>query len=1430
MTNDERRIIRSVFLKLATWLIITSQVAGQTAHADIKSINKVTATLAAPSIFQESSPDEKSEEFKKSILSDIKLLSAAFAIAAHFLIENKFENTLSRTIRDEFRNSPHMSETLKWIDLANVKRIGDIVYIPYSKNGNIYEIRITARERLGSLLEASSQWALSKSWGIQIVAGPGDRNREKPSTRANDESLIGRGFRNEDLDRIPLVPWAQSEDFRVAVERDLPRVIDELPMSAGLRRLLHRTLDDFKNGKDGCKLGMMPGLYVTADRWYIEFGTSQSIGVAMEFFDPSTRPGHGRGLAQGSATRAEQENVAGMPAELHKTNPFYPHRLQALFHALFHAALNREEGEEYHELRIELNATAHLDAMRFSALKWWGVPPELHETVRCATVKQLKDPDQTALPGVRNEFGEAIRAWKLEQSKIPTRMAEDNWKALLVELRHILRPNRPDAKNLFRFLNLCTQNPNPIFGNPHRYPTESRYPVLRAVALLGRVSKEKLKELLGHPDNAYMLANPIVDSILLMLNGIPKDWLAAQAPEIQGRRVWEVSPELWHAGGGLGRVKQFEGIAMKEFLKSARTPFCHVEPYYHYAKNRLTGERQRVDYSRVLGIKDDAPPEEKPREVFRIPVEVGNDTATAVCYRAINEHGIETFLIKGFKKGQDIEKDVPYYTPMLYEYDSWYGPDGKYNPNHGLTRDEFAYFLSAASLELIKRVEESARFANEKAWRPPIMHFSDGQLGFAPYLKKTRYANDPVLEGAFVAFTTHTYFNRQAFKQKFAQEVPEQTYLLRPSGISHDDEMKYFQHHMDLSENPWDRFASVSDYSSAGIRSADWVNGVSAEHVRRLLQLGYDTWGIWANVVDLVAVTNGDVRELTAARFRQAMRQACGDDVDVEEPTSGQVAGAKRRSKEMLNEDYGTNFDPGLPVLSYSGRGVDEKAGRHRALSDYNIEEMVKMGAQVVIGCNVQASPDIVGEWERLEAYLLSEKEKDPVKYKGAFILMRNIDITVQRSILAASDFQVQDSDPVTEAAGFSEADISACAGIEIAPPWREGILQMQGVRMNLNILGEGNCLIPEIEVSESDFPKLRRPYDSNMNKSVGDAYLDIIRKALSIGDTMEDTMKRLAHYQATSVRLSRVLEARLTVAEYMRQWSKAIAARAGKTAVFDGGTAPQSAAADTAQDAARGMAISLTGLDITPEQHASLNEIWRALIAAEKARSLFAARPARLSGDVDIPVDTTEDVFFAALRTFAKGLFTDRLNPDFDVIIGDDDNEGLLPAFIVLHPGNRRTQAYIPRSYMKTLSDFFAALEDDWKRAEFIQIVFEAFMHEDMHLRQYKSTLGSRAPPISEIDIDRLAPSFRARALFRLAYACRKTGIRPDISRFLSDLKKSGRERISYLNGYLSLDPDKHLAMARGLLAGEPSQTDIILAQHHLGAVFNHAEISSPI
>lgn len=147
-------------------LVIASFLFQPAADAGMAAINARSATLAPPSIFAVSSPDEYSHEFRQSLLSDIRVLTVSFSICGHLLAERNSIETLSRTIRDEFRNS---TTFLEGVDLENVSLGDDIVVIPYKRDGVDYYIRVGTRQSVEKLDNSDSHWALSAHWGIQIT-------------------------------------------------------------------------------------------------------------------------------------------------------------------------------------------------------------------------------------------------------------------------------------------------------------------------------------------------------------------------------------------------------------------------------------------------------------------------------------------------------------------------------------------------------------------------------------------------------------------------------------------------------------------------------------------------------------------------------------------------------------------------------------------------------------------------------------------------------------------------------------------------------------------------------------------------------------------------------------------------------------------------------------------------------------------------------------------------------------------------------------------------------------------------------------------------------------------------------------------------------------------------------------------------------------
>ncbi len=595
-----------------------------------------------------------------------------------------------------------------------------------------------------------------------------------------------------------------------------------------------------------------------------------------------------------------------------------------------------------------------------------------------------------------------------------------------------------------------------------QHPIEARWPVLKAVTLLTPEEQAKLVSILADTGPS-LRTDPLINSILMIAGEQPmKNWLRDNAPLVAGRRIYQIACEIWHPGREGGGLKR----VMRNHGRALKRLIGNDADLIHIEPYFPYGMRCRGGEDRIEPL-DWGRVIKNIKEYTRFDVTVGGEQVEAIVYSGETvDEGIRVFLIRD---------SANYYVRLLYyfggEHTSW---------------EDFSEFFSRAAFRLIMMEEERAFNNGVGRYMPPVIHTNEAQTALVNVL---RFIEAPdFMNEALFWFTTHTYGNRGIFSKE------EGTRILNRWGVP--DSMKW-----------WFMRAGVVDISSGGIRSADGVNGVSELQVEEVK--GYDEG------VPMVSITNGDDRSYTAGEFRKVFLSLFPD-ANINCPEPWQILAAKRMAKVK----FGLN--PYQPVISYSGRLVAEKAGRKRAFTDDNIEALVKMGAQVIIFGNVQPEEGS----RRLYAGLKELQNRlNARNYTGKFILSGRFTIEEQIALLAVTDIQVQDSDRGTEAAGYTEADISANAGLVLGPPYKEGIIQAQGEMINFAIPGEGNTAIPA--------------------NPEPDSYLAVLKRL--IGMKPSD----LAEYQATSVRLSRILEAGLTAAEYLRQWDEALK-REGCIAIED--------------------------------------------------------------------------------------------------------------------------------------------------------------------------------------------------------------------------------------------------------------------------------------
>jgi len=920
---------------------------------------------------------------------------------------------------------------------------------------------------------------------IDNAANIDNEKQDKRSDRAEPPSdLIGRGFTNSDVDKVQIKDWSENFEFRRTID-DLKTFLREKAPQK-VRDLILSTLESYQYGESGKKLGTVRSFYQTTLKYYLGYGTKKNIALAQEFFDPDNQL-------------------------------LYPHRMEALYHEVFHAAKNSIDPDAL----IEESKLTHFYALRSAAALFWGLSAD--ELIDAEMHQLEKDP--------RNGLGESIRTWKQAQSNIPEKMANDDYEYLLRELRDLLKKAGRHPKELFFFLESCDKATTS--STSIAYPVESRYPVLRAVTMLNEREQNALLTILTNylQKKRYEKYRKmaIFDSILLMLQGddTPENWADVHAPTLIGKNMYLASSEIWYPGGGLGRVMQYHAAAMYKLLgKKYGHQIKTIEPGYQWTFNKK-GDMVPMNYEDPSILSS---PIRNIKEVDRFTIYIGNRAVEVIVKKGINtlgkitepgqpDQGIESYLIS--------DKDA-YYTHSLYNY--------KDGTNLNLPSVlEYTEFISKATVELVRRLEENERVKKDTDYQGSILYSNDSQFACIPtqimsgtYTEGNEiksYMANPVFQKLMPAFTTHTYPNR--------------IYSSGEGGLS-------LMNNLHIPTDLWYLFkrglpyeAAIYDLASGAIKGTTllkgWTGGVSRKHVRDVGHI--DELNEVVKGVKLIAVTNGDDREKTAEYFRSIMSELAQDEnniklfpkqtVDFEHPTPEQVLATKKEAKKRLQltqgqyysskeEENGFTLNPDQYVVAYTGRLVPEKAGRKRAFTDRNIEELIKAGVQVVIYGNTQKYQDSKDMEADMIALVNRMKDKGP----GKLVFVPRFNLDDQRRFLPAVDAIVLDSDPKTEAAGFSETDAAATGAVVVAPPWEggEGIIASQGAKIDFSRPGIGNTVIPDL----------------SGGMTIQDAYLKAITDIISLKPNV------LASYQSTSVKLSRVLDAKMTGAEYLRQWNNA--------------------------------------------------------------------------------------------------------------------------------------------------------------------------------------------------------------------------------------------------------------------------------------------------
>ena len=128
--------------------------------------------LAPASIFSSSAPDEKSAEFKQTLISKIEFLTIALSLYSSLVIDKCQPREAAKDLMMKNMSSPGFYEEFSKFDFRRKKIRDDVLYIPYGDN---LEVRVYSKSRhpRGLSLEEGQRLleeGLSALYGIEVVS------------------------------------------------------------------------------------------------------------------------------------------------------------------------------------------------------------------------------------------------------------------------------------------------------------------------------------------------------------------------------------------------------------------------------------------------------------------------------------------------------------------------------------------------------------------------------------------------------------------------------------------------------------------------------------------------------------------------------------------------------------------------------------------------------------------------------------------------------------------------------------------------------------------------------------------------------------------------------------------------------------------------------------------------------------------------------------------------------------------------------------------------------------------------------------------------------------------------------------------------------------------------------------------------------------
>ena len=169
-----KKIVSGIVLTAITIVSLTawracyeSQGASKILLSDLTS--KTKKPLSPPSLFQEDLSDGTTRDLRTSILHDMKLLTAVFAIGTYILVDRAPMRKLENAMRFKFSEN---DDFLSGINLRLITCTDGVIHIPYERDGRSYLVKVFCKEPSPSPYEKTLEELGPERFEVHIIEVP----------------------------------------------------------------------------------------------------------------------------------------------------------------------------------------------------------------------------------------------------------------------------------------------------------------------------------------------------------------------------------------------------------------------------------------------------------------------------------------------------------------------------------------------------------------------------------------------------------------------------------------------------------------------------------------------------------------------------------------------------------------------------------------------------------------------------------------------------------------------------------------------------------------------------------------------------------------------------------------------------------------------------------------------------------------------------------------------------------------------------------------------------------------------------------------------------------------------------------------------------------------------------------------------------------